>query len=77
MSQTFSQIAKPTVRNALTTYNMGHLLQPARRDAGSAFLVFLHLLEGEAECGTQLLLAPAASISSGTGRQFALGTLAF
>jgi hypothetical protein len=36
---------------------MGQLLQPARRDAGGAFLVFLHLLEGEAECGTQLLLA--------------------
>jgi len=37
--------------------DMGHLLQPARRDAGGASLVFLHLLEGEAECGTQLLLA--------------------
>src|SRR5262245_56502413 len=31
---------------------MGELLQPARPDAVGAFLVFLHLLEGEAECGS-------------------------
>src|SRR5262245_10439803 len=36
---------------------MGHLLQPARPDAVRALLVFLYLLEAEAECGTQLLLA--------------------
>jgi hypothetical protein len=31
--------------------------KPARPDAVGASLVFLHLLEGEAECSTQLLLA--------------------
>jgi len=36
---------------------MGELLQSARRDAVGASLVFLQLLEGKAECGTQLLLA--------------------
>jgi hypothetical protein len=36
---------------------MGDLLQPARPDPVGASLVFLHLLEGEAECGTQLFLA--------------------
>src|SRR5262249_14516930 len=36
---------------------MGDLLQPAGPDAICAVLVFLHLLEGEAECGTQALLA--------------------
>src|SRR5215813_3300452 len=37
--------------------DMGDLLQPAGPDAVGAFLVFLHLLEGEAKCGTQLFLA--------------------
>src|SRR5262249_17856100 len=37
--------------------DMGHLLQPARPHAVDALLVFLHLLEGEAESGSQLLLA--------------------
>jgi hypothetical protein len=37
--------------------NVGDLLQSAGPDAVGAFLVFLHLLEGEAECGTQRLLA--------------------
>src|SRR5262245_24914022 len=35
---------------------MGHLLQPARPDAVGGSLVFLHLLEGEAKCATQLFL---------------------
>src|SRR6516164_5404564 len=37
--------------------DIGHLLQPAGPHAVGAVLVFLHLLEGEAECGTQLFLA--------------------
>jgi len=37
--------------------DMGHLLQPARPDAGGASLVFLHLLEGEAERIAQFRLA--------------------
>ena len=36
---------------------MGDPLQPAGPDAVRAFLVFLHLLEGEPERVTQLLLA--------------------
>ena len=36
---------------------MGDLLQPAGPDAGGAFLIFLHLLEGETEPIGQLLLA--------------------
>jgi len=36
---------------------MGELLQPAGPDAVGTFLLFLHLLEGEVECGTQLFLA--------------------
>jgi len=37
--------------------NVGDLLQAARSDAVSALLVFLHLLEGEAERIAQFLLA--------------------
>jgi hypothetical protein len=37
--------------------DMGDLLQPAGPDAVGAFLIFLHLLEGEAERVTQLFLA--------------------
>src|SRR5262249_49289635 len=37
--------------------NVGDLLQPAGPDAIGAFLLFLHLLEDEAECVTQLYLA--------------------
>src|SRR6516165_11693301 len=37
--------------------NVGDLLQPARSDAVSALLVFLHLLEGDAERIAELLLA--------------------
>jgi hypothetical protein len=43
---------------------MGHLLQPARPDAVGASLVFLHLLEGEAECATQLLLAHSKHLAA-------------
>src|SRR5262245_22596468 len=45
---------------------MGHLLQPARPDAVGASLVFLHLLEGEAECGTQLFLAHRKHLAAHT-----------
>jgi hypothetical protein len=37
--------------------NVGDLLQPARSNAVGALLVFLHLLEGEAERIAKLLLA--------------------
>jgi len=37
--------------------DVGDLLQSARPDAVGAFLVFLHLLEGEAERITQFFLA--------------------
>src|SRR4030095_1362604 len=40
-----------------TCRNVGDLLQPARSDAIGAALVFLHLLEGDAECIGQLRLA--------------------
>src|SRR5262245_34799065 len=53
--------------------NVGDLLQSARPYAVRAFLVFLYLLEGKAECVAQLLLAhckhhaahahPAANVS--------------
>jgi hypothetical protein len=36
---------------------MRDLLQPARSDAVGAFLVFLHLLKGEAQCVAELFLA--------------------
>jgi hypothetical protein len=39
--------------------NVGHRLQPAGADAGSALFVFLHLLEGQAEVVAQLFLAHA------------------
>jgi hypothetical protein len=46
--------------------DMGDLLQPARPDAAGALLVFLHLLEGEAECATQLFLAHSKHLAAHT-----------
>jgi hypothetical protein len=40
---------------------VGDLLQPAGPDAVGAFLVFLHLLEGEAERIAQFRLASASA----------------
>src|SRR5215831_7317899 len=41
--------------------NVGDLLQPAGPDAVGAFLVFLHLMEGEAERIAQFRLASASA----------------
>src|ERR1700731_745792 len=37
--------------------NMGNLLQPAGAYSIGSLLVFLHLLEGETQCATELFLA--------------------